>query len=75
MRGQIDMRMHSQRISRQPMDAASRKTIALIHVLWASLVVVLALLILASFLTSSIPHWMGLLATVAETALAPIFIR
>jgi hypothetical protein len=57
------------------MDTAARKKIALIHVLWGSLVVGLALLILASFLTSSIPPWMGLLAAVAETALAPIFIK
>ena len=57
------------------MDTAARNKIALIHVLWGSLVVGLALLILASFLTSSIPHWMGLIAAVAETGLAPIFIK
>jgi len=57
------------------MDTATRKKIVLLQVLWGSLVVGLALLILASFLTSSIPHWMGLLAAVAETALAPIFIK
>jgi hypothetical protein len=56
-------------------DAATRKKIALIHELWGSLVVGLALLISASFLTSPIPHWMGLLAAVAATALAPIFIK
>jgi len=56
-------------------DTATRERIALIHVLWGSLVVGLALLTLASFLTSSIPYWMGLLAAVAETALAPIFIK
>jgi hypothetical protein len=56
-------------------DTATRKKIALIHVLWGSLVVGLALLILASFPTNSIPHWMGLLAAVAETGLAPIFIK
>jgi hypothetical protein len=57
------------------MDTATRKKIALIHVLWGSLVVGLAVLILVSFLTSSIPHWMGLIAAVAETGLAPIFIK
>jgi hypothetical protein len=57
------------------MDGATRKKIALLHVLWGSLVVGLALLILASFLTGSIPHWMGLLGAVAATALAPIFIK
>jgi hypothetical protein len=57
------------------MDTATRKKTALIHLLWGSLVVGLALLVLASFLTDSIPHWMGLLAAVAETALAPIFIK
>ncbi len=57
------------------MGKVTRKKIAIIHVLWGSLAAGLALLILASFPTSSIPHWMGLLAAVAETALAPIFIR
>ena len=57
------------------METATRKKIVLLQVLWGSLVVGLALLILASFLTSSIPHWMGLLAAVAETELAPIFIK
>lgn len=57
------------------MGTSTRKKIALIQVLWGSLVVGLAVLILASFLTSAIPHWMGLLAAVAETGLAPIFIK
>jgi hypothetical protein len=57
------------------MDTATRKKSALIHVLWGSLAVGLAMVALPSFLTNSIPHWMGLIAAVAETWLAPIFIK
>ena len=57
------------------MDTAAGKKIAVIHLLWGSLVVGLALLVLASFLTGSIPHCMSFFAAVAETALAPIFIK
>ena len=57
------------------MYTATRTKIALTRILWGSLVFGLALLILASFLTNSVPHWMGLVAVVVETCLAPVFIR
>jgi len=61
--------------SQQPMDTATRKQIAIDRAVWGSLAIGLALVVFTSFLTSSIPHWIGLIAVVAETGLAPIFIK
>ena len=57
------------------MDTAVRKKIAFTYVLWGSLVLGLALVVLAYFLTSSIPQWAALIAAVAKTWLGPIFIK
>ena len=57
------------------MDTAVRKKIAFTYALWGSLVLGLALVVLAYFLTSSIPQWAALIAAVAETWLGPIFIK
>jgi hypothetical protein len=43
------------------MDTAVRKKIAFTYVLWGSLVLGLALVVLAYFLTSSIPQWAALI--------------
>jgi len=67
--------MLSTLLSQQPMDIATRRKIALLQMLWGSLVVGLALLVLGSCLTSSIPRWVGLIAAVAAAGLAPLFIK
>jgi hypothetical protein len=67
--------MLSTPVSRKAIDSAAKKKLVLIYMLWGSLVVGLATVVVVSFLTRFIPHWVGLIAAVAATGLAPVFIH
>jgi ubiquinone/menaquinone biosynthesis C-methylase UbiE len=57
------------------MDPVAKKHLALIRGLGIPLTVGLAVLVFASFLTSSLPTWVGIVALIAETSLASILIK
>jgi hypothetical protein len=61
--------------SQQPMDPAARRKIVLIQGLGIPLIVALAVLVFASFLTGSLPTWVGILALVAETSAPSVLIK
>lgn len=61
-------------ISEPSLVAVNQKKLTVIQMLWGALVIALGLLILASFLTRYVPHWIGLTAAVGEAWLAPLFV-